>query len=385
MGFMFSRCRKLTTYPPFGQFSVSTMKDITPIDDHGSIRLRFSCNGQRYNFSPVPGGHYGTKRDLKTATAKATQIQNDIIAGNFDTTLDRYRITPKPAAKKPPQTDYFDIWDEWVRSLELSPDTQADHYGSIRKMIVKHCPKPSETQWLSNAKLAVSTFNKRRNYLRRCFDWAVKQHHLTDNPWDTVKPRRVEKEHVVPFSVIELQNLLAGFEAMAKHYTPFVKFLMLTGARMSEAIGLRWGVVNFERGEITISESLSIDRTKNGYQRKRKATKTGSIRVLPMNARLRKLLESLTRGGVNDLVFHSARGYQISDCNFRQVWRKVLYSKGILYRRPHILRHTLLSHAVEQGMPFTAVAYLAGHSSAKMIVSTYGHMINRPDLPDLDL
>jgi integrase len=361
------------------------MKDITPIDDHGSIRLRFSCNGQRYNFSPVPGGHYANKRDLKTATAKATQIQNDIIAGNFDTTLDRYRIAPKPAAKKPPELGYLDLWDEWVNSLELSPDTQADHYGSIRKMIVKHCPKPLQTQWLSDAKLAASTFNKRRNYLRRCFDWAVKRNHLADNPWDTVKPRRVEKEHITPFSVVELQSVLSGFESMAKHYTPFVKFLMLTGARMSEVIGLRWGVVNFEKAEITISESLSIDRTKNGYERRRKATKTGSIRVLSMNTNLRGLMNALIRGGANDLVFHSARGCQISDCNFRQVWRKVLDKQGIPYRRPHILRHTLLSHAVEQGMPFTAVAYLAGHSSAKMIVSTYGHLINRPDLPEMNL
>ncbi len=361
------------------------MKDITPIDDHGSIRLRFSCNGQRYNFSPVPGGHYATKRDLQTATAKATQIQNDIIAGNFDTTLDRYRINPKPAAKKPPQADYLDIWDKWVETLELSPDTQADHYGSIRKMLVRYQPKLPQTQWLSDANLAASTFNKRRNYLRRCFDWAVKQNHLTDNPWDTVKARRVEKEHITPFSVAELQSVLSGFEAMAKHYTPFVKFLMLTGARMSEAIGLRWGLVNFEKAEITISESLSIDRTKNGYQRKRKTTKTGSIRVLSMNKPIKGLLTALTPGGVNDLVFHSARGCQISDCNFRQVWRKVLDSQGIPYRRPHILRHTLLSHAVEQGMSFTAVAYLAGHSSAKMIVSTYGHLINRPNLPDLEL
>jgi integrase len=360
------------------------MKDITPIDDHGSIRLRFSCNGQRYNFNPVPGGHYATKRDLRTATAKATQIQNDILAGNFDTTLDRYRITPKPVAKKPPQLCYLDIWDKWVTSLELSPDTQADHYGSIRKMIVKHCPKPSETQWLSDAKLAASTFNKRRNYLRRCFDWAVKQNHIANNPWDSVKPRRVEKEHITPFSVAELQSVLSGFEAMAKHYTPFVKFLMLTGTRMSEAIGLRWGVVNFEKAEITISESLSIDRTKNGYERKRKTTKTGSIRVLSMNEPIRVLLTGVSRLG-DDLVFHSTRGFQISDCNFRQVWRKVLDSKGIPYRRPHILRHTLLSHAVEQGMPFTAVAYLAGHSSAKTIVSTYGHLINRPDLPEMNL
>jgi integrase len=363
------------------------MKDITPINDHGSIRLRFTVAGQRHNFHPVPGGRYTNRRDLRTATAKATQIQNDILARNFDATLDRYRLTPESVTttKKPTCPNYLELWDKWVFSLELSPDTQADHYGSIRKMIVKHCPKPSETQWLSDAKLAASTFNKRRNYVRRCFDWAVRENYVADNPWDSVKPRRIEAEHIIPFTVTEMQTVLAGFDEAAKHYTPFVKFLMLTGARMSEAIGLRVGVVNFERGEITISESLSIDRTKNGYQRKRKATKTGSIRVLPMNARLRELLESLTRGGANDLVFHSARGCQISDSNFRQAWRKVLDSKGIPYRRPHILRHTLLSHAIEQGMPFPAVAYLAGHASTKMIVSTYGHMINRPNLPDLNL
>lgn len=71
------------------------MRDIKPTNHNGSIQLKFSFGGKRYSFNPVPGGSYTSKRDLATANAIATRIQNDILAGCFDPTLDKYRLTPK--------------------------------------------------------------------------------------------------------------------------------------------------------------------------------------------------------------------------------------------------------------------------------------------------
>jgi integrase len=360
------------------------MKSILPINDRGSIRIRFTLGGARYSFAPVPNGLYRDRRDLKTALAKAAQIENDIMAGNFDQTLARYRLTPKPTTP-PLELDCLEIWDKWVDTLDLTVETKNDHYRAIRRMIVKHQPKALQTRWLTSSDLGSSTFSKRRRYLKKCFDWAVDQELAILNPWDEVKPRKTEKEQIIPFSFAEMRLILAGFEAKYGYYTPFVKFLMLSGARISESIGLRWGLVDFARSEITISESLSIDRAGNGYTRIRKCTKSGSIRVLPMNDQLRDLLEALPRGKSDEIIFKTIRGKPISDHRFRQVWTLVLKAQGIDYRRPYILRHSLLSHAIDQGIPLTAVAYLAGHSSAQMIVSTYGHVIGRPNLPRIDL
>jgi integrase len=363
------------------------VKDINPRDNNGAIQIRFSYLGNRYNFNPVLKGRYKNTVDLRTAKSICTKINNDILSGHFDSTLARYKPQVVEEPKKPVnlnRLDYLALWDKWVKSLELSPETEADHYAFIRKMIVKATPVLNDTEWLTKAKLSAATFSKRRRYLKRCFSWAMDESLVKTNPWIAVKIRKIPKEKIKPFSQDELKQIIVGLSSRP-HYCHFAKFLMLTGVRMSEAVGLTWDKIDFSRGEILISESRPIDRADSGYKRKVKSTKTGSIRTLNLTDSLKELLSAIPRSERDSLVFHSCRGFQISDNNFRVAWRKTLADMGIEYRRPHILRHTLISIALDCGMPILSVAYLAGHSSCQTIINTYGHIINRPNLPDLNL
>jgi integrase len=362
------------------------MRDILPINNNGSIQLKFSFGGKRHSFNPIPGGVYGNRRDMAQAQAIATRIQNDILSGYFDASLDRYRLNPKkatPTATAKPSTTLA-IWDAFVDSLDLPSATKADHYEMIRRMLLKAEPKLSDVSWITSAKLAPSTYNKRLSYVKKCFTWAVEEGLTDANPYDKLKPKKAIAQDIKPFSTEEISRIIAGFEAQAPHYVPFVKFLFFTGVRLSEAIGLRWENVDFSRDEIVIRESLSKDRTSNGYNRIRKETKTGSVRYLTMSSELRELLRTLMSTG-NDLVFTTVRGFVIDSGNFRELWQQVLADCGVPYRKPHAIRHTLLSHAVEQGIPLTGVAYLAGHANTRMVMQTYGHLINRPSLPVFNL
>lgn|GEM_PF-2581585 len=73
------------------------MREISPTNNNGSIQLKFSFGGKRYTLNPLPSAHFGNKRDFAIAKAIALKIQNDILAGHFDETLDRYRVAPKKA------------------------------------------------------------------------------------------------------------------------------------------------------------------------------------------------------------------------------------------------------------------------------------------------
>lgn len=372
------------------------MRTINPVNNNGSIQLKFSVGGKRYSFNPIPGGQYHDKKDLAAAKAIATWIQLGILAGVFDPTLNRYRCvvaTPQEQSQKESRTrqakTVLEVWDAWVDTLELPAATKADHYEMIRRMLVKANPSISDIGWLTSAELAPSTYNKRLSYVKKCFDWAVKQG-LTDiNHYTNVKTRKQGNTRPVkPFSDAEIQAILTGFEESAPHYVPFVKFLFLTGVRISEAIGLRWCHVDFDKNTVIIHESLSKDRTGDGYRRIRKERKTGSVTHLTMNTALRDLLISLRtqEASGESLVFTTLRGKTIDSGNFREdYWVKVLNKKGIEYRKPHNTRHTLASHALEQGIPITGVAYLLGHADTRMVMRTYGHMVNRPELPQIKL
>jgi integrase len=287
------------------------------------------------------------------------------------------------ADKNPP---LLEIWDLWVQSLDLPPQTRADHYATLRTQILKASPLSSEISWLLSLKIAPATFNKKLGYLRACCDWAKSENLLSNNPWLKIKPRKGTKEIIKPFSQCEATRIIASFEEIYPAWFPFTKFLFLSGCRLSEAIGLQWKHIDFEREEICICESLAQRKDGNGYERVRKSTKTGSVRYLKINSELSKLFEQTLPASKNseDLIFKNPSGTDhIDSNNFRNRWKKVLSAANIPYRRPHIIRHSFASHAIEQGCPLTGVAYLLGHSDTRMVATTYGHLINRPSLPNI--
>jgi len=286
--------------------------------------------------------------------------------------------------KNPP---LLEIWDAWVADLNLPPQTEAGHYYYCRRQIVKAGnPLSLETVWFTQNTLAPTSNNRRLWLLNKMSAWAVAKGLLSYNPWAKIKPRKTTKEIVKPFSQEEAAKIIAGFEQSYPAWVPFTKFLFLSGCRMSEAIGLQWKHVDFQRQEICICESLSILASSNGYERVRKDTKTGSVRFLKTNTQLTELLEQIKppKAKPDELVFKNpTRTNHIDSQNFRNRWIKVLERVGIPYRRPHIIRHSFASHAIEQGIPLTGVAYLLGHSDTRMVATVYGHMINRPNLPSI--
>lgn len=285
--------------------------------------------------------------------------------------------------KNPP---LLEIWDLWIKSLDLLPEIRDLRYYPARRQILKaNNPLAADTAWFLGNPLAPRTYNERLWLLKSMATWAVAEGLLAKNPWSKIKPRKKTKEIITPFSQSEAARIIAGFEKSYPAWVPFTKFLFLSGCRMSEAIGLQWKHVNFERGEICICESLSRKPGTN-YERVRKSTKTGSVRFLEINSELAKVFEQVspTSKKSEELVFKNPTGTNFLDCHgFRKRWTKVLEQVGIPYRRPHIIRHSFASHAIEQGTPLTGVAYLLGHSDTRMVAQTYGHLINRPNLPQI--
>ncbi|HEY9631244.1 MAG TPA: hypothetical protein V6C84_28475 [Coleofasciculaceae cyanobacterium] len=215
------------------------MRQINPVNNNGSIQLKFSVSGKRYSLNPVPGGTYGATRDMQTATAIATRITNDILSGHFDATLDSYRVSPK-AVKVPelPKPDnLLALWDAWVASLDISEATRANHYNGVRRMILKANPGTLDTLWLTQAKLAPSSFNIRLSFMRTCGTWGLSQGFLEANPYSSLKSRKGSPRKPQPFTLEEVRAILGGFQALHPHYLPFVKFLLATGVRTSEAVG----------------------------------------------------------------------------------------------------------------------------------------------------
>lgn len=372
------------------------MRDIFPSKDKSSIRLRFTVEHRRFSFHPLPGGRWDSKRDQQIVSAIASKIQNDLVAGNFDPTLERYlhKQALSPVGQVSPGRQlvfWLDVWDSWVGGLNLKEATKVDHYQCVRRMIEKSgSPQVQDTEWLKSVTLAASTFNRRLSMLRSAAAWAAKNGKIAVNPltrFDSREATFEEEEKAEskknPLNADEQMRVIAFFQQNHPTYSSFVEFLLYTGIRTGEAVGIRWQDIDIERGLIFIKQSISRER--GSYTKVRKKPKTlQSARSLKMSDRVFELLEKIKseKSDFSGLIFTSPRGFIIDHGNFRKVWKNSLENLGITYRKPYATRHTLLSQALEAGLTIPQVAAIAGHKDGRMILQHYGRVINTPQLPE---
>lgn len=371
--------------------------NIKPSKDRQAIRLQFTVEGVPFSFAPLRGGKWESKRDRQLVLAIATKIENDILSGHFDPSLESYRhkssaeISPARMERKT-KSRWVDIWDDWVDSLDLSTPTAVDHYACVRAMLTRaKNPLIDDIEWLHVSDLAASTFNRRLSMLRSCLLWAAEEGliKLANNPLKKVRSRTATEDErqrsdkkKAPLSDAEIERILSHLDRAYSTYAPFVRFLLFSGVRTGEAVGLTWENIDLEKRLIFIKQSVSRQRGK--YQKICKSPKTKeSVRTLKMSDRVFALFSSIITENACGLIFKSPKGQVIDHGNFRtQCWIPTLSFLGVPYRKPYATRHTLLSQALESGLSVPQVAQIAGHRDGKMILQHYGHVINQPQLPE---
>jgi len=365
----------------------------------GLYWLRWSYKGKRYSLAV---GH----SQVKPTRALAGRIEMDMAAGHFDSSLESYR--PKQDQKVDQKVDPVlgvqELWQMFMDARRLAGTSEFfinNRFKSIArnlarwgKDITSEDNARAFIEFLRNRQ-SPSTANDNLRHLKAFGKWALEQEHWEANYFEKLKPAKVQiapkRSH--PFTSDEVKRFLATIKTDPHYfvYHDFAYCLFHLGCRPSELIGLRWGAIDFTRRTITISESLSRgdDGKSAGYARKRKATKTGNVRILPMTESVYSLLtgrfqESQPRSP-DELIFTSPTGKVLDDHNFSQrCWKSICKKAGIPYRSPYIARHTALSHIVEATGSLAQAAAVAGHSSLRMVSSTYGHLVSRVQMPDYE-
>jgi integrase len=180
--------------------------------------------------------------------------------------------------------------------------------------------------------------------------------------------------------------------------TPLALFLCAihTGLRSGELAGLQWGDLD-ENGKFLV--------VRRGIVRgKVNPTKSGKVRKVDVSDALMSALlklrpkrkEALLADGKNELaatswIFENENGgFQDMKNLKNRHFHKCLEKAGLRRIRFHDLRHTFASLLIQNGEPLAYVKEQLGHSSIKITVDVYGHLVpgaNRQAvnrLPSLD-
>ena len=166
---------------------------------------------------------------------------------------------------------------------------------------------------------------------------------LLQNPVANIKKPKAGKARSRRLEPGEESRMLATVaQCKNKHVIRTVEFLLHTGVRKSEALGLRWEDVDLRAKIITIRDS-----------------KNGETRWIPMSE---KIIDLLQRADACEKPF------PISASALDQAWQHAVKRAGIKDFRIHDLRHEAISRwaNIFAGDVFK-LANLSGHKDLKML------------------
>jgi integrase len=355
--------------------------------DRTRLRIRVVYQGKKHQFST---GLTDTKTNRAYVQGVASRIELDMVSGQFDPTLIKYRpqIVGSNATDISVPELFRRFTEHQFKTKGLAPGSRR-RYEPIQSCLEQRLNVPAHQVGDHTAgnyaallleRLAARSAKERLWMLASCWDWAKTRYHVADqNPW-TAQIQRIKpnpQQRVKPFTAAEIRAIVGAFRSSPhyQHYADFVVFLFGVGCRFGEAAGLRWSHVADDFQSVWIGESVS-----RGH---RKGTKTGKARTVMLSPTVAKMLgDRLTalKPKPDDLVFPSPKNFPIDDHNFRnRAWKTILEQCHIEYRRPYCVRHSAISHALASGANPMDLAEQTGHDK-RVLLDVYAHAIAKQSL-----
>lgn len=159
-------------------------------------------------------------------------------------------------------------------------------------------------------------------------------------------------------SPAEIERLARALEGRQERLSvALVRFLLLTGARFSEAATATW---------------TQFDLTKGVWSKPSSHTKQKLEHVVPLSAPALLLLQQLhAQSGSSEFLFPGPTGQPIT--TIKTFWRSMTRQAGLEGVRVHDLRHSFASVLASGGASLVLIGQLLGHTQAAT-TKRYSHL-----------
>lgn len=294
-------------------------------------------------------------------------------------------------------TEWLDIWlSEYNKHIK--PRTLNLYIGQCKHRIKPELGaiklsalKPHEIQKFINkqsegktGKRALSPKSVKNIYgiLHKALEQAVSVGYIKTNPAKAVKLPRITKPVINP---LDSEQIALFLKAIKGHkYELLYIFVLFTGLRQGEILGLTWDCIQGE----TIFVHRQLQRINGKFHlvtlkndKTRRITPAAAIMSMLKEHKAIQIKWKEFAGEAWDngesFVFTNELGRHLIECTVYDSFKRIVSKMGIPGTRFHDLRHSYAVAALQAGDDVKTVQENLGHHTAAFTLDVYGHVTHQ--------
>lgn len=206
---------------------------------------------------------------------------------------------------------------------------------------------------LSEQKLARRSIVRRLSAIRSFFSYLQKEQIIQVNPMSEIESPKLERKIPISLTYEQVQNLFSQPDTsdfMGLRDRSILELFYSSGLRVSELVALSRVDFDFEKLEMRLQ----------GKGRK--------VRVVPITKNaadwVQRYMAHPSHKSKTDAIFLNRFLGRLTTRSVDRLFEKYLKASGLAaHITPHIIRHTIATHWLENGMDLKTIQLILGHNS----------------------
>lgn len=298
---------------------------------------------------------------------------------------------------------WFEYWIS-IKEKTVRPNTVRNYkeryHINIKKVIGKKLlteVKPLHCQLIftnmADEGYRTSTIYQTRIALYNMLEFAKENDIIIHNPCkksvksDMGKPS--EKKEALS---VDIQKQFLE-SAKGQSYENQYRFILQTGLRTGELVGLKWNDIDFEEKTLKIERSMEYRYTTGAWRLGEPKSKSG-YRTIPLTDEAIRILKS--QKAKNQIikyipdewaeqVFLCRKGEPVKNSTYDTALFKICDKANIKRFSMHVLRHTFATRCIEGGMLPKTLQKILGHSNIGITMNLYVHITEEEKLKEINM
>ena len=297
---------------------------------------------------------------------------------------------------------WFKYWID-VKKKTVRPNTVRNYTERYNKNIQKiigrkiltevkpiHCQKIFTD--MAEEGYKTSTIYQTRIALFNMLEFAKENEVILSNPCKkSVKSDMGKPSQKKEALTIDIQKKFIEY-AKGQSYENQFRFILQTGLRTGELVGLKWEDIDFSKKAIRIQRSMEYRYSVGEWRIGEPKSKAG-YRTIPLTDEAIRILTEQKEKNKNikkiqeewyEFIFLSRKGEPVKNSAYDTALFKICDKAKINRFSMHVLRHTFATRCIEGGMMPKTLQKILGHSNIGITMNLYVHITEDEKQKEID-